>query len=105
MTAMLIAALAMGAVSCKKEHSTKSTLCTGDCEVRVGKISQQGITYYQYGTHILTAKDNTQYVLYSNTVNLDKFIDKNVSALIKEADYTVEMGPKLYYVVTVVPTP
>ncbi len=66
-----------------------------------GKITQTGITTYQYGTHTLT-NDDTFYALTSETVDLDKYVGKRVTLKAKEMeDYPVDGGPE-YLKVTAV---
>ena len=43
-----------------------------------GMLRKQGITTYQYGTHVLT-QDSTTYALKSTAVNLDKYINQTVT--------------------------
>jgi hypothetical protein len=62
-----------------------------------GTIQQQGMTTYQYGTHILG-----EFTLRSSVVDLDKYIGKSVTVvghLIK--GYPIEGGPKFLEVVLI----
>ncbi len=43
-----------------------------------GNIQKQGITIYMYGTHILVGEDYTL-ILKSETIDLDDFINENVT--------------------------
>lgn len=64
-----------------------------------GKIESQGITSYQYGTHVLKTK-NEFYALRSDKIDLDKFIGKKVTVSGSRIDgYPVDGGP-LYILVT-----
>lgn len=66
-----------------------------------GTIQQQGITSYQYGTHTLT-NDDTFYALKSETVNLDNYIDKEVTIVAKKIEgYPVDGGPDYLLVLEV----
>ena len=54
-----------------------------------GLIQKQGITTYMYGTHTIT-----DYALKSNSINLDNYIDENVSIIGEKIDgYPVDGGP------------
>jgi hypothetical protein len=66
-----------------------------------GIIQKQGITTYQYGTHVLQDKDGkTRYALKSETVRLDDYIGKAVEVQGQLLDdYPVEGGPP-YLLVT-----
>lgn len=66
-----------------------------------GTIQQQGITSYQYGTHTLT-NDETFYALRSETVNLDNYIDQEVTIVAKKIEgYPVDGGPDYLLVLEV----
>lgn len=67
-----------------------------------GAIQQQGITSYQYGTHTLT-NDETFYALRSEAVNLDNYIDEEVTIKAKKIEgYPLEGGPEYLLVLEVV---
>jgi hypothetical protein len=84
------------APACKKETEYRLTKITGT-------IQKQGITTYQYGTHVLTDNNGqTTYALKSgkDAINLDDYINKFVEVrghLMR--DYPVDGGPQ-YLVVT-----
>lgn len=61
-----------------------------------GMILQQGITTYQYGTHVLNDKDGkTTYALKSETLKLDNYIGKTVELEgIPVEGYPIEGGPE-----------
>jgi hypothetical protein len=67
---------------------------TGTIETR-GIIQLQGITTYQYGTHVLVDKDgDTIYALRSEGIDLDGYRDKKVKIVgIKIEGYPVDGGP------------
>lgn len=74
---------------------------TDNMEV-TGTIQQQGITSYQYGTHTLT-NDETFYALRSEAVNLDDYLDEEVTIIAKKIDgYPLEGGPEYLLVLEVV---
>lgn len=67
-----------------------------------GTIQQQGITSYQYGTHTLT-NDETFYALRSETVNLDDYLDREVTVKAKKIEgYPVDGGPDYLLVLEIV---
>jgi hypothetical protein len=74
---------------------------TDNMEV-TGTIQQQGITSYQYGTHTLT-NDDTFYALKSEAVNLDDYIDEEVTIIVRKIEgYPLEGGPEYLLVLEVV---
>jgi hypothetical protein len=76
-------------VSCKKD--TDSTEISA-----IGVIQKQGITTYQYGTHILiNSNQQTFFALTSENVNLDDFLNKTVEIKGHKVNgYPVEDGPE-----------
>jgi hypothetical protein len=71
-----------------------------------GNLRRQGITTYQYGTHVLLDRSgNTLYALRSSQVNLDTYDGQYVrvsGSLVP--DYPVDLGPK-YMLVSAVQVP
>lgn len=67
-----------------------------------GTIAQQGMTSYQYGTHTLT-NDDTFYALKSEAVDLDNYVDQEVTIRAKKIEgYPVDGGPEYLLVLEVV---
>ncbi len=67
-------------ISCNKKNNIKIT----------GTIYKQGITTYQYGTHVIK-----NYALRSNSIDLDLYIDSVITVVGKKIDgYPVERGPE-----------
>lgn len=61
---------------------------SGLCEI-TGTLQKQGITYYMYGTHVISG-----YALRSDLVSLDDFINRNVTITGYKIDgYPVDGGP------------
>lgn len=60
-----------------------------------GTIQKQGFTTYMYGTHVLLDdKGKTLYALRSNSVDLDRYVDRKVTlkgSLVP--GYPVDFGP------------
>ena len=55
-----------------------------------GVIQKQGITTYQYGTHVITG-----YALRSSSINLDDYIGQNVTVVGPLIEgYPVDGGPE-----------
>ena len=54
-----------------------------------GKIQQQGMTTYQYGTHVMAG-----YALRSGTIDLDKYIGQTVTLVgYRIEGYPIDGGP------------
>ena len=72
---------------------------TGSTSEYSGTIQEQGITSYQYGTHILTSED-TFYALKSDKIDLGKYVGKKVNLKAEKIEgYPVDGGPE-YLLVT-----
>jgi hypothetical protein len=66
-----------------------------DVVTLTGQVTEMGMTTFQYGTHLVKAKDKT-YALKSSKLNLDKYLDKPVTLKgQKVAGYPLEGGPEL----------
>lgn len=77
-----------------------STTQTDNMEL-TGTIQKQGITSYQYGTHTLS-NDETFYALKSDTVDLDAYIDQEVTIIAEKIPgYPLEGGPEYLLVLKV----
>ena len=82
-------------IACKKDQTENlpsvHNACdniSGLCEI-TGTLQKQGVTYYMYGTHIISG-----YALRSDLVNLDDFINRNVTIIGYKIDgYPVDGGP------------
>lgn len=83
----VIGSIMMG-VSCKKDTEFKATKTDGI-------IQKQGITTYQYGTHILVDNNGqTKYALKSESINLDNYINRYVEIKgHKIKGYPIDGGP------------
>lgn len=54
-----------------------------------GTIQKQGFTTYQYGTHTIS-----DYAIQSNSVNLDNYVNQNVTIIGHRIDgYPIDGGP------------
>ena len=82
-------------IACNKDQNENLPsgydLCdniSGLCEI-TGTLQKQGITYYMYGTHVISG-----YALRSDLVSLDDFINLNVTIIGYKIDgYPVDGGP------------
>lgn len=60
-----------------------------------GMIEKRGVTSYQYGTHLINAEGKT-YAIQSESINLDKFVDRKVEITCRKVSgYPVDGGPEL----------
>lgn len=88
MKSLITLFLCVSIISCRDKHPMMIVRKTGT-------IHHQGITTYQYGSHILIDNDgNLVYALRSNNVNLDNFVGDEVEiwgAFVE--GYPVEDGP------------
>ena len=89
---LLILVIPIFIFSCNKTSTVKKT----------GNIQKQGITTYQYGTHILLVEEGTSFALKSETINLDDFINENATIKGNKIEgYPVDGGPEYIDVVSV----
>lgn len=59
-----------------------------------GTIQQQGITSYQYGTHTISNENDDFYALTSEGINLDDYLEKEVTIKAEKIEgYPVDGGP------------
>lgn len=80
--------------TCDRENTEEQMQLTGT-------IESQGITSYQYGSHVLNAEDEF-YALKSEKLNLDNFIGKEVTISGSKIDgYPVDGGPDFILVTEV----
>jgi len=83
--------------------------CLGSCEATPGEIAttgvlkKQGMTTYMYGTHVIHDDTvNKSYALRSSGIDLDKYVNQNVTvkgALVP--GYPVESGPDFLEVISI----
>lgn len=78
----------------------KTSVNNDDIKV-TGIIEEQGITSYQYGTHTLS-NDDTFYALKSDVVDLNNYLNKEVSITAEKIEgYPVDGGPEFLLVLEV----
>ena len=84
---MIAALLSLSSFSCEKQDVSPDPEA-GTVEIN-GKLLEQGMTTYQYGTHILSG-----YALRSSTINLDNYVNQDVTVFGYEiSGYPVDGGP------------
>lgn len=67
-----------------------------------GKVQQQGITSYQYGSHTLSAEEGF-YALTSEKVDLDNYVGQEITVKAEKIEgYPVEGGPEYLRVLEVI---
>lgn len=77
--------------SCEKKNGNSNSV-----EI-TGTLQKQGITTYQYGSHVMAG-----YALQSSTVNLDDYVNQNVTVTgYKIEGYPIDGGPDFIEVETI----
>lgn len=80
-------------VSEEEDYSPSAEVKQTTMEV-TGTIEEQGITSYQYGTHTITTANDEFYALKSEAVNLDDYIDEEVTIVAEKIEgYPLSGGP------------
>ena len=80
---IIIIIICLSVISCDKENYNPDNI-----EI-TGTIQEQGMTTYQYGTHTASG-----YALRSSAVNLDDYVNQNVTVVGCKIDgYPVDGGP------------
>lgn len=99
MKKILILTLFVAALSgCSSMQNTSGS----DAVSLTGNLQKMGITTYQYGTHTINS-GGKPYALRSSSLNLDTYLDKQVSLKgTKVSGYPVEGGPELIEVSEVI---
>lgn len=72
--------------------SCHKTTIKGDTLTATGVLQAQGITTYQYGTHLLLVNPSNTYVLKS-ALNLNPYIGTRVKITATNTHHSVENGP------------
>ena len=91
-------------IACEKDQAKNlpaahdpCDIISGLCEI-TGTIKKQGVTSYQYGTHVMS-----DYALRSNLVILEDFINRDVTIIgYKIEGYPLDGGPVYIEVTDVV---
>lgn len=67
-----------------------------------GTIQEQGITSYQYGTHTITTATDEFYALKSDAVDLDNYVNEEVTIVAEKIEgYPLSGGPEYLLVLEV----
>ncbi|WP_324720953.1 hypothetical protein [Salinimicrobium sp. HB62] len=86
----------------KEEESSASAVAKENAMEVTGTIREQGITSYQYGTHTITTVNDEYYALKSEAVDLDEYIDKEVTIIAEKIEgYPLSGGPDYLLVLEV----
>lgn len=85
----------------EEERSVTAVINENAMEI-TGTIEEQGITSYQYGTHTITTANDEFYALKSNVVNLDEYLNQEVTIVAEKIDgYPLSGGPDYLLVLEV----
>jgi hypothetical protein len=85
----------------KQDNQTSAEVNEKAMEV-TGTIKEQGITSYQYGTHTITIEGDEFYALKSEAVNLDDYLDEEVTIVAEKIEgYPLSGGPEYLLVLEV----
>lgn len=79
-----------------------SSACDRDDRIEVkGLIEAQGMTTYQYGSHVMFCEDE-MIALYSNNIDLDQYIGTEIVIIGNIVDgYPIDGGPRYVEVIRV----
>lgn len=98
---LLFLLITMGA-SCQKDDSDAHSVNADTISI-TGVIAEQGITTYQYGSHVLGNEEDF-YAITSETIDLDQYIGDTVTVLgRKKPGYPLSNGPEYIEVIQVKP--
>src|SRR5581483_8675341 len=107
---ILISIFALGCLSVSalskigRDYSKEVSAIMDDTVSAEGVIEKQGITSYQYGTHVLKDGKKTLYALTSKSVKLNDYVGKRVKVTGTPIDgYPLEGGPAFLEVTKVEP--
>ncbi|MDX1603277.1 MAG: hypothetical protein R3209_09405 [Salinimicrobium sediminis] len=95
-------------ISVQTCNNTSETPNTNTTEVNsermeiTGTIEQQGMTSYQYGTHTITTADDEYYALKSEAIELDNYLNEEVTIVAEKIEgYPLSGGPDYLLVLEV----
>lgn len=85
-------------ISCNKKETNENTGANHPHQIEIsGVLEKLEVTTFQYGTHYLSG-----YALISKTIELDSFVNKNVSVIGTLIDgYPMDGGPEFIEVIEV----
>lgn len=85
-----------------KEDTTNTQINNSERMEITGTIEEQGITSYQYGTHTITTADDEFYALKSDVVELNEYLNQEVTIVAEKIDgYPLSGGPEYLLVLEV----
>lgn len=85
--------MSIGLFGCKNNKDSTGSTASYPFQFK-GLIKKPEVTSYMYGTHTITGSDKT-YALQSTTINLDQYINKNVTVKGTRIEgYPVDGGPE-----------
>ena len=86
----------------QEEDRSASAIANENSMEITGTIQEQGITSYQYGTHTITTVNDEYYALKSDAVDLNDYIDKEVTIIAEKIEgYPLSGGPDYLLVLEV----
>ena len=85
----------------EEEGSASAIINETSMEI-TGTIQEQGMTSYQYGTHTITTGNDEFYALKSEAVELESYVNKEVTIIAEKIEgYPVDGGPEYLMVLEV----
>lgn len=86
----------------KEETDSEPALLNETAMEITGTIREQEITSYQYGTHTISTANEEFYALKSETVDLNDYLQKEVTIIAEKIEgYPIEGGPEYLLVLEV----
>lgn len=90
-----------GSISEGEDESASAVVNENSMKI-TGTIQEQGMTSYQYGTHTITAANDEFYALKSDSVNLDDYLNEEVTIVAQKIEgYPLSGGPDYMLVLEV----
>lgn len=100
-TLFLLLTTTCGKISEEKDNSASAVMNESTMEI-TGTIQEQGMTSYQYGTHTITTGTDDFYALKSEAVDLNNYIDEQVTIVAEKIEgYPLSGGPEYLLVLKV----
>lgn len=103
--ALLISAQTCNDTSREDNSETQDATATQEKNTPMeitGTIEEQGITSYQYGTHTLTTATDDFYALKSDAVDLNNYLNEDVTIVAEKIEgYPISGGPDYLLVLEV----
>ncbi len=93
---IIILMIGLSFTSCKtsSKQEQQTSVASEKYIVLDGVLKKQGVTTYQYGTHVLKTKEGI-FALRSKVLNMDEFVNQKVVIIgTKIEGYPIEGGPE-----------